>query len=373
MKKTPFYPYHESHGRIIEFVGFQMPVFYSSIIKEHMAVRNRVGLFDVSHMGRVLVGGSEAESFLNYVTTNDVSQLNVGRCHYSMLCNERGGVIDDIVVSKVDENLFLMVYNASNRGRDVPWMRRHLGGFDASLEDISDSTVMVAIQGPRAERALREDYHIVSSLGRWHNAEISIGGQRAWISRTGYTGEDGFEISLWVEGAPKDFPLDFWRHLIGLVEGEGGLPCGLGARDTLRLEAGLCLYGSDLTEDITPLEANYSWLVKFDKGDFIGRGPLERQKEGLERLRTGLIMVDPGIPRHDYKVYDGAGVEIGFVSSGTYSPILRRGVGFVYVKAEHAKPGEAVLINLRGRMARAELTGFPLYDPEEYGWRRVKT
>lgn len=372
LRRTPLYPYHKDHGNIVEFAGFQMPLFFGSIQEEHMAVRNSVGIFDVSHMGRSFVEGEEARSFLNYVTANDVSQLYVGKCQYTMLCNKKGGVVDDGVVSRISDDQYLFVYNASNREKDYNWMKSHLKTFNTSLRDVSDSTIMLAVQGPKAEEVLVEEYPAVKGLNRFHVAEINVNGEKAWISRTGYTGEDGFEITLWIERTPRNFPLEFWSGLLNLVEKNGGSPCGLGARDTLRLEAGLCLYGSDLTDEITPLEAGYSWLVKFDKGDFVGKDVLEERKGRLRWRRMGLNMVDQGIPRHGYKIYNDNGIEIGFVSSGTFSPLLRKGVGSVYVEVKHAVVGGTVYVDLRRRRAKAELADFPLYDEDKYGWKRRK-
>jgi len=370
MKITPFHELYKERATLTEYAGFQLPLLYDSIREEHMAVRQRVGLFDVTHMGRAFVRGGEAETYLNHMTANDVTRLEDNKAQYTMFCNERGGVVDDLMAYRVNRNVYLLVYNATNRATTLKWLRSHADGSDVVIEDVSDQTCMVAVQGPLAEEALRSILPKASGLGRFRSIDTAYGESKTMVSRTGYTGENGFEVILWFVDDP-DVPASLWRDFMGSITELGGLACGLGARDTLRLEAGFCLYGNDLTEEITPLEADLGWVVKFDQGEFIGREALERQREKVHRLRRGIIL-ERGIPRQGQKVFSASGLDIGFVSSGTFSPLLKQGIGFCYVEAEFTKVDEVVYIDIRGRRAAARVTDVPFYDTDIYGATRKR-
>ncbi len=361
MKRTHLYDYHRKYGKIVEYAGFEMPVWYEGIIPEHMAVREAVGVFDTTHMGRALIEGAEAAEFLDYVATNDMEGMETLQARYTVMCNEKGGVVDDMVVYRLEGDRFLVVYNAVNREKDFNWLRKHSGGYDVRLRDVSDSVVMIAVQGPMAERTLQKvskDDLSQESVGRFRCLWTEVAGFRVLASRTGYTGEDGFELFLWDVPLEKpDKALRLWNAVLEAGREFGVKPCGLGARDTLRLEAGMCLYGNELTEDVNPLEAGLRFVVKLDKGEFIGREALLRIKsEGLKRRRVGLLMLDRGVPRKGYKVYRD-GFEVGYVTSGTYSPLFRRGIAMAYLSRE-VKHGETVQVDIRGRLCRAEVTSY---------------
>lgn len=366
--KTQIYEYHEKNGKLIEFAGFSLPVWYEGIIPECMATRTSVGIFDVSHMGRALISGEEAEEFLNYVITNDVSSLTEYKALYSVMCNENGGIIDDLTVLKLRKNLFLMVYNASNREKDFSWLKRNSSKFKVSLEDISNKVAMFALQGCNAQTTLqklcKED---LSKIPRFGASEISINNNKCLISRTGYTGEDGFEI--FVYDAPVDNPwraLKVWNSILEAGKEFGIKPCGLGARDVLRLEAGMCLYGNDIDESTTPLEAGLKFVVKFEKGDFIGKNMLEKQlKEGVKKRRVGLIMLERGIPRAGYDILSDDQL-IGKVTSGTASPTLNRGIAMGYVQKDYSKEDTILRIKIRERIINAKVVKLPFYQRRVY-------
>ena len=361
LMRTHLYEYHRRHGRLVEYAGFEMPVWYEGVIPEHMAVRRAVGMFDTTHMGRAVVEGGEAAEFLDYVATNDIRGMEPMQARYTVMCNERGGVVDDMVVYRLEEGRFLVVYNAVNRRKDFEWLRRHSERFDVEVRDVSDTVVMLAVQGPKAEETLQrissEDLSR-DSVGRFRCLWTELASFRVLVSRTGYTGEDGFEVFLWDE--PLERPeraLKLWSSILEAGRELGIKPCGLGARDTLRLEAGMCLYGNELTEDINPLEAGLRFVVKLGKGDFIGRDALLRMREeGVRRRRVGLMMLGRGIPRSGYKVYR-EGVEVGYVTSGTYSPLFRRGIAMAYLSRD-VKRGQTVQVDIRGEFHDAEVVSY---------------
>jgi aminomethyltransferase len=376
LKRTQLYQYHKEHGRLVEFAGFEMPVWFEGISPEHNAVRNAVGVFDTSHMGRMTAEGPDAESFLNYVVTNNVFALEPGRGLYTVMCNERGGIVDDLIVYKLTPERFFVVYNASNREKDFRWFQRHSEGFDVSLRDVSAEVAMIAVQGPKAEETLqRISSRPLTDVERFQIVDLELGGVDVMAARTGYTGEDGFEVFV-LDATPErpERALRVWGSLLEAGEEAGIKPCGLGARDSLRLEAGLCLYGNDIDEDINPLEARLRWVVKFKKpSDFIGREALLRiREEGVKRFRVGIMMEERGIPRKGYEIWDGD-QKIGVVTSGGYSPTLGVGIAMGYVPREYRKLGTPVKINIRGRLTRGKIVKFhPFYDENKYGWRRVK-
>lgn len=374
LKRTHLYAFHKEHGHLTEFVGFEMPLWFEGVAAEHLAVREAVGIFDVTHMGRSLVAGPDAAKFLDYVTTRAPSELNVLQGHYTVMCNPNGGVKDDLTVYRLSSDQYLVIYNASNRAKDYEWLTAQAKGFDVKVEEVSDEVPMFAVQGPKAQEVLQKltDFDL-SQVKRYHVSWIEIAGLKALIARSGYTGEDGFELTLWRIPLSNPEPaINFWKSVLEAGEGVGIKPCGLGARNTLRLEAGMCLYGQDLSEEITPLEARLDFTVKLDKAPFIGREALlEQKKRGLPKVRIGLRMVDPGIPRDGYEILK-EGRKVGVVTSGTYSPLLKRGIAMGYVPPQYAEEGSVLEINIRGKALKAEVVKWPFYDPDKYGWRRKR-
>ena len=356
LKRTPLYDVHVALGaKIVPFAGFEMPVQYpTGITAEHKAVREKAGLFDVSHMGEFIVRGPQAVDFVNHVTTNDVSALQPGQAHYSTILREDGTIVDDCLVYRSDDRV-LMVVNGSNVDKDFAHISRYVGDFDATLDDISDSIALLALQGPDAEKILRQ--HTSTDLSKIKYYEFTTGTvagvEKVYISRTGYTGEDGFELYFPAEHAPK-----IWNALT--ASGEVS-PAGLGARDSLRLEMGMALYGNDLDDTTTPLEASLGWLVKMKKGDFVGRDALVKQKEqGVKRKLVGFTTSERSFPRHGYPMFAG-GKPSGEVRSGTMSPTLGVPIGTAYVPPEFSAEGSALEIEIRGRRIPAVVQKMPFY------------
>lgn len=362
-KVTPLYERHRSLGaRFIEFAGWLMPVQYTGIVAEHLAVRSRAGLFDLGHMGQVVVRGSDAQAFLQWLTPNDVAALRPGRAQYSMLLYPHGGVVDDIMIyRRPDREEYLVVVNAANTEKDVAWLLEHRAErveWRVEIEDVSASTGMLALQGPRSEAILQRLTPADLSAVQSFDAIVStVAGVPTLIARTGYTGEDGFELYF-----PIDHVGDLWDRLLEGGEPDGIVPVGLGARDTLRLEACLPLYGNDLSAEITPLEAGLGWVVKFDKGPFIGREALERQRqEGPPRRLVGFELVERGgIPRTGYEVRQ-EGERVGYVTSGTNSPTLGKPIGLALVDRRAAGIGRELSLVIRGRDVRAVQVRTPFY------------
>lgn len=371
MKQLQLARAHRSLGaEMVEFAGWEMPIKYSSIAEEHMAVREAAGLFDVSHMGEFSVRGPGVMEFLQLVTSNDVSKLVVGAAQYSTVLNQNGGTRDDIVVYRLGEQDFMVVCNASNVEKIKGWFLKNMGA-GVEFKDITMSTVLLSIQGPAAEAILQGlTSSDLSQIKRFKFSQIEISGLKVLVSRSGYTGENGFEIFLMDELASN--PARAEKLLNALVEGGKGRglkPCGLGARDTTRLEAGLCLYGNDLTEEITPLEARLDFVVKLEKNKFIGKEVLLRQKSsGLKKARVGLRMLEPGVPRQEYRILK-EGRAIGYVTSGTFSPLLKVGIAMGYAPPD-LKPGNKVDVEIHGKPRKAEVVGLPFYDPSKYGYQR---
>jgi aminomethyltransferase len=356
LKRTPFYDIHRALGaKIVPFAGFEMPVQYpTGITAEHKAVRERCGLFDVSHMGEFIVTGPQAVDFVNFVTTNDVAALAIGQVHYSTILNDRGTIEDDCLVYRFVDHL-MMVVNASNADKDFAHISRALDRFDATLENRSDEIALLALQGPRAAEILQPLTETkLADIKYYHFAEGRVADIPAIISRTGYTGEDGFELYFGEEYGSK-----MWR---ALTEGGQVTPCGLGARDTLRLEMGMALYGNDIDDTTTPLEANLAWLVKLNKGEFVGRGALAAQKAaGLPRRLVGFTLDDPrAIARHGYPVSVG-GAASGTVCSGTMSPSLGVPIGTCYLPVAAAKADTPFEIEIRGKQSTARVAKLPFY------------
>ena len=371
-KRTHLYEFHNGKAEMTLFAEFEMPMWYKGIIPEHMAVRNTVGIFDITHMGRAVITGPEAEVFLDYVTTNNVSSLTPLSAHYSTMCNEKGGIKDDFVLSRLEQKKFLIVYNATNRKKDHEWLLKNSKDYDANIEDVSDNVAMFALQGPKAEQTLQKiSKEDLSGIGRFRCGWAKIAGLKCLISRTGYTGEDGFELFVW--NAPLSNPdsaVKVWNAILKAGQEAGIEPCGLGARDTLRLEAGMCLYGNDIDENTSPLEAKLSFVVKFEKGDFIGKDAmLRRKEERVSRKRVGIRMLKKGIPRPDYEIWRND-EKVGRVTSGTFSPILKNGIAMAYISTKHTKTGETVAVKIRDTLVNGEIVRFPFYDSTKYGYRR---
>lgn len=356
LRRTPFYAIHKAlNAKIVPFAGYEMPVQYATgIVAEHKAVREQAGLFDVSHMGEFVIRGARMVDFVNYVTSNDVAALADGQVHYSTILHENGTIVDDCLVYKFADRI-VMVVNASNREKDFEHIRRHAATFDVEMADISDDIALLALQGPEAERILQPlvDVDLSKIKYYWHSWG-HVGGMHALISRTGYTGEDGFELYFdprWAE--------PIWNLLMasGKVT-----PAGLGARDTLRLEMGMALYGNDIDDTVTPLEANLGWLTKINKGDFVGRDALVKQKErGLPRKLVAFT-VDDGrsIARHGYPVFH-EGAPSGEVRSGTMSPSLAAPIGTAYLPPAGTKEGSKLEIDVRGKRVSATVVKTPFY------------
>jgi aminomethyltransferase len=356
-RKTPLYEVHKAAGaRFVGFAGWEMPVFYDSLLAEHEAVRTHAGLFDVSHMGEIEVTGAGALALCQRITTNDASRLRVGQAQYTLWCDEHGGTIDDTLLYRLGESRYLFCVNASNRADCFAWITDHAtSGQGAAVRDVSDEMGLLALQGPTAAALIsRGGGHSLAALPRFACAFGQVCGVDVLAARTGYTGEDGFELFV---SAPR--LVELWQRLLALDDAGPVVPAGLGARDTLRLEAALPLYGHELSRDVTPLEAGLGWAVKLAKGDFLGAGALAEQKRtGLARRTVGLKLVEPGIAREGYPVISGDRV-VGRVTSGTRSPSLRVSIALAIIEQEWV---DALLsVEIRGRSARAERVPLPFY------------
>jgi aminomethyltransferase len=368
-RRTPLYEEHQKLGaRMIPFGGWDMPVQYTGIIDEHRAVRTAAGIFDLGHMGQARVTGPDAERFVQYVGTNDLRRIPDGLSQYSILCRASGGTVDDIFVYRLAGSLFICL-NAANTEKDVGWLREQLRetGMDCTVDDVSATTGMLAVQGPRAIGIVQRLTDVdLSELPRFGVVETTVNGVPTIVGRTGYTGEDGVELY-----PPIDAVVNLWRQLLDVGKPDGLVPIGLGARDTLRLEAKMALYGHELTEEINPLEAALSWAVAFDKGDFVGRDALLAVKEsgGPARRLVGFRMVGRGIPRADYPVTVGGEV-VGAVTSGGYAPTLDANIGLALVRRDLAGIGKPLDIMIRNQPVAAEQVRTPFYrrpDANEKG------
>ena len=355
--RTPLFEAHKRLGaHFIEFAGWEMPVRYTSIIEEHNAVRNSAGLFDVSHLGRINVSGSDAMNFIQRLITNDASQLAKKQALYTLMCYESGTIIDDLLVYKLDDDHFMIVINALNRKKDLEWMEKEKEE-NVQLKDVSNELAMIALQGPNSEKVLQKltDYDL-SELKYFWTDEMELDGIKVMTSRTGYTGEDGFEIYSFADKIER-----IWNKILQLGKSESVVPIGLGARDTLRLEACYLLYGNDIDETTTPLEASLSWAVNFDKDYFIGKEKLlEQKEEGVKKKLVGFEMIDRGIPRRGYKVFVDND-EIGHVTSGTFSPTLKKNIGLGYVEIEYKEIGKEIKIQIRNNFYLARIVKIPFY------------
>lgn len=356
-KKTPLYDLHvAAGGKIVPFAGYLLPVEYpSGLMKEHEAVRTAGGLFDVSHMGEILFSGEGALSTLNHLMTNDFTDLAIGRCRYTALCYEDGGMVDDLIIYRKGESEFLAVVNAANKDKDFAWMKEHIGE-NTLIEDLSDRFAQLALQGPRAVEILTQLADPESLPEKYYSfaEEVEVAGVPCLVSRTGYTGEDGFELYFAADKAPL-----VWETLLSVGEPYGLIPCGLGARDTLRFEASMPLYGHEMSATIDPLEAGIGFAVKLDKPDFIGKDALVK-KGGPARKRVGLEVTGRGIIREHAPVFFN-GEQIGETTSGTYCPTLKKACAMALVETDVVSPGDTVEAEVRGRMIEARIVAMPFY------------
>lgn len=356
MKKTKFYSIHEKLGaKIIDFAGYRMPVQYTSIIAEHKAVRNSVGLFDVSHMGEIFIRGNEALNFVQYITINDASILNDGRVQYSAMCYPDGGIVDDLLVYRISENEFMMVVNASNKDKDFAWMKEN-NKFDVDIVDESDDYSLLAVQGPKSKEVIQKICDRPLDLEYYHFFFAKVAGVDMIVSRTGYTGELGYELYFKGDEAIAE---KVWNELIEAGKNENIQPVGLGARDSLRLEMGYCLYGNDIDQTTNPLEASLGWITKFKKNSFVGKEALLKVKEeGLKRKLVPLISEEKAFPRHGYDlVFNGK--KVGQITSGTISPILDKPIALGYVAIDFAKEGTQINFLIRGKEIPSVITKLP--------------
>lgn len=359
MKNTPFTHIHQSLGaKMADFAGYNMPISYKGINEEHQAVRNGVGVFDVSHMGEFIVKGENALALIQKITTNDASKLTKGKAQYSCMPNEQGGIVDDLLIYCIKPNEeYLLVVNAGNIQKDWEWITKH-NTMNAELTNVSDAWGLLAVQGPEAVNVLQPLTEIDLINMKYYSFEIGpfAGVDDVIISATGYTGSGGVEIYFENLG---DNAMKIWNAIFEAGKDKNIQPIGLGARDTLRLEKGFSLYGNDIDDTTSPLEAGLGWITKFTK-DFIASDILKAQKEqGVSRKLVGIEMIDRGIPRHGYKVQDAAGNEIGYVTSGTQSPSLGKAIGIAYVSKEHAAEGNEIFINVRDRGLKAKVVKMP--------------
>ena len=356
MKNTALTNLHISLGaKMVPFAGYNMPVSYSGLNDEHLAVRNSVGVFDVSHMGEFRLKGEKAADLINYVTSNDVTKLADGKIQYSCLPNDKGGIVDDLLVYRYKADEYYLVVNASNIEKDWNWIKKH-NTFGVEMLDMSEGMSLLAVQGPNAIKALQKLTSVDLSQMEYYTFKIDTmaGIKDVIISNTGYTGAGGFEIYVGNADAEK-----MWNAIFDAGKEFGIKPIGLGARDTLRLEMGFCLYGNDIDDTTSPIEAGLGWITKFTK-DFVNRAQIEGHKtNGVAKKLVGFEMIDRGIPRHDYQIADAKGNVIGKVTSGTQSPSLNKAIGMGYVKTEFAKPDTEIFVLIRDKAIKAKVAKLP--------------
>ncbi|WP_085523384.1 glycine cleavage system aminomethyltransferase GcvT [Tuberibacillus sp. Marseille-P3662] len=359
LKRTPLYEkFQENGAKTVDFGGWELPVKFSGIKDEHHAVRERAGLFDVSHMGEVSVTGDDAEAFLQYLVTNDIKQLAAGVAQYTAMCYEDGGTVDDLIIYKLDVNNYLLVINAANEAQDFEWIQSHAGG-NVNIKNISNEVAQLAVQGPEAEAIVQSLTGVsLDDIGFFNfKNHVDLAGIQSLVSRTGYTGENGFEIYCAWDDAPR-----LWDAIQAAGESKGLALCGLGARDTLRFEAKLPLYGQELSKDISPVEAGIGFAVKVkNEDDFIGKAALKAQKEnGAPRKLVGVEMIDKGIPRTHYAVFSDD-QKIGEITTGTQSPTLNKNLGLALITRDYAEKGHEVEVDIRGKRKKAIIIGTPFY------------
>ena len=358
-QRTPLYEQHlQAGGRIVPFAGWELPIWYTSLIDEHQVTRTAAGMFDVSHMGEIFVEGPEAELFLDSVTCNAVKNIPNGKAQYNALPNEKGGVVDDIIVYRYSPTRYLVCVNASNTTKDFEWLTKN-NTFNCTIKNRSSEFGQIAVQGPKGVEVVSRlsGGGILPTLKSFEFRDLDLEGTRVIAARTGYTGEDGIEIFIpWAETAA------LWDALLMVGKDLGLQPCGLGARDSLRLEACLPLHGHELGDDISVIESGLSWILKLDKGNFIGRAALEAEKtKGSNRALAGFFVEDAGIARHGDRIQDESGNDIGLVTSGTKTPTVDRALGMALVKAEFSAVGSVFWAVVRGRKLRCVVTKRPFY------------
>lgn len=364
LRKTALNAVHRRLGaKMVDFGGWDMPVEYSGLIAEHMAVRTGVGIFDVSHMGDILIMGKQALAATQHISMNDASKLQTGQAHYSALLYPEGTFVDDVIVHKLSENDYLLVINAGTRDKDWNWVRQNVARFNCHPKDFSDYYTQLAIQGPKAVNVVQKltDVDLSTVKNYWFKYGTVCGIPNTMVARTGYTGEDGFEIYV-----PSDEPTSerVWNEVLEAGKEFGIIPCGLGARNTLRLESKMALYGHEISEKINVFEAALDRYAKFtpEKGDFIGRAALEKvQAEGVKRILVGLEMIERGIGRDDYKLFDDAGNEIGYITSGSPAPFLKKNIALAYVPPQFSAVDTVVSVEIRGQMVKAKVVPTPFY------------
>ena len=358
MKKTSLYQSHLAIGaKMVHFAGFEMPMQYTGVVHEHLAVRHKVGIFDVSHMGEILVSGPNAIDLIQYVFSNDAQHLDVGQAQYGYMPNAKGGIIDDLLVYRIDSQSYLLVVNAANIEKDWNWLLTHNKVFGASLKNQSDQWSLIALQGPQATSVLAKLTNTdIGSIPFYRFVYGKVAGiDQVLISATGYTGSGGYELYVPNEGAEK-----IWNSLIQ----NGAEPCGLAARNTLRIEMGYCLYGNDIDDTTSPISAGLSWCTALSK-DFVSKDQIEKQKvDGVSKKRVGFIVNERGIPRQTYGLVDESENDIGIVTSGTQSPCLEKGIGIGYVDREKAIVGNIIYVSIRNKQVPATITSLPFYHAE---------
>lgn len=366
-KTTQLYDYHASHAKMTDFAGYEMPLWYTTTTEEHLAVRNASGIFDVSHMGRFEVKGPHSTDFLEELVPTAVQTQPLGKAFYTLLLNDRGGIIDDLIIERLEAERYMVVVNAANAQTDLRHMMGHAPA-GLALEEKTETTAMIAVQGPGASASLQPlTGSDLSELKRFRCTETKVAGEDALVSRTGYTGEDGFEVIVYnTSKANPRGVLKIWESLAA-----SSTPCGLGARDSLRLEAGLPLHGSDIDQETDPYQADLTWVLTAGKSGYIGAGALSGYKDrGPEVVRRGLVL-ESGIPRHGFDVVDESG-SLGKVTSGTFSPLLRKGVALCRVRSDHSPYGTGVGVLIRDARQGGTITKPPFYDERLYGWKRQK-
>jgi aminomethyltransferase len=367
LKTTQLHSYHLKHGKLSEFAGYEMPLWYTTTTDEHLAVRNGSGIFDVSHMGRFSVQGRPATSFLEGLVPTGVGNQPPGKAFYTLLLNDKGGIIDDLIIERLSEDRYMVVVNAANAQTDMQHMAAR-APKELEINDMTSTSAMVAVQGPRAESSLQPLTELdLGQLKRFRCAGTKVAGEQALVSRTGYTGEDGFEVIVYgASNASPEGALRVWEKLAVT-----STPCGLGARDSLRLEAGFPLHGADIDQQTNPFEADLAWVVSASKTDYVGSSALtEPDARSPSAVRRGLVLVS-GIPRHGFEIRSSSG-SVGVVTSGTFSPIIRKGIALGRVSHNYSEFGAQVTVSVRESQQVATVTKPPFYDEQLFGWKRQK-
>jgi aminomethyltransferase len=376
LERTQLYDWHKEHGDVIPFAGWEMPVRYSSIREEHMAVREAVGIFDTSHMSRIFVKGAQATEFLQSITTNNVNKLKINGGQYTTCLNEAGGIHDDLMLYRIDEDEYIWVTNADNGPKILAHLLNHSKGIDVKIDNRTNEIAMIAVQGPKALSLLSKmSGRDMDEFGRFTCNPLTIAGYDTFLCRTGYTGEAGAEVLVMncpLSDEGKKLAIGFWNELLNQGAEFDIKPCGLGARDSTRLEAGFVLYGHEIDEETSPIEARIPYAVKFKvEPHYIGYDVVRsHKKEGVKKTRIGFVMIDRGIPREKYPILHN-GSEIGMTTSGGISPISNKGIGMGYVPPNAVNVGDIIEIDIKGRHRRAEITKWPFYNPEKYGETRT--